>query len=375
MRIGVPREIKPGEGRVALLPAQVNRLVAAGHPVLVERGAGHVAQAADADYAAAGAALADGGEAVYAGAELVVKVKEILPPEFPWLEARHVVFTNLHSAADRRQLDRLLAAGLIAIAAEETHPFGSPNSVLAGEIGALEGVRLVLAPHGGTGRHFMGHFGAPPARALVLGLGGVGRGALRTLLGLGLSVVGFDVSAGARREAELTWCRQDFTACPVEELPEHLPGADAVFNCVLWDKTRGDHLIPRAMLARLQPGAVIVDIACDPGGAVETCRATRWEDPVYEVDGVRHFCVDNVPGAAPVAASAGYATAIVDNVAAIADHGPLEACRRNPWLARGLTAVDGVLTLAEAGRVQNRPWTPVHEVLGVPAERLAVRRG
>jgi len=363
VRIGVPREVKPGEGRVALLPSQVRRLCAAGHCVLVERGAGSMSAASDDDYAAAGARVVASGEAVFAGAELVVKVKEILPREFPLLEARHVSYTNLHSAADRPQLDRLLAAGLIAIAAEETHPFGSPNSVLAGEIGALEGIRLVLAPHGGTGRHFMGHFGAAPARALVLGLGGVGRGVLRTLHGLGVSVIGFDVSPGARREAELHWYKHGFRALPVEELPGQLPTADVVFNCVLWDKTRGDHLLARSLLATMQPRAVIVDIACDPGGAVQTCRATRWEDPVYEVDGIRHFCVDNVPGAAPVTASAGYAAAIVDGVAAVAELGALEACRRDARLARGLTAVDGVLTLEEAGRVQNRPWTPVSEVL------------
>lgn len=365
MRIGIPREIKPGEGRVALLPAQVARLRAADHPVIVERGAGRQSAASDEEYQQAGAVLVDDAAAVFAGAELVVKVKEILPAEFALLEARHVIFTNLHSAADRRQLDRLLEVGLIAIAAEETHPFGSPNSVLAGEIGALEGVRLVLAPHGGTGRHFMGHFGASPARALVVGLGGVGRGVLRTLHGLGLSVIGFDVSPGARREAELTWYKHGFRALPVAELAAQLPRADVVFNCVLWDKTRGDHLIDRGMLRLMQPRSVIVDIACDPGGAVETCRATSWEDPVYEVDGVRHFCVDNVPGAAPVTASAGYATAIVDSIAAIAALGPLEACRRDARLARGLTAVDGVLTLEEAARVQGRPWTPASEVLAL----------
>ena len=141
-------------------------------------------------------------------------------------------------------------------------------------------------------------------------------------------------------------------------------------NCVLWDKTRGDHLLSRAMLADLQPGAAIVDIACDPGGAVETCRATRWEDPVYEVDGVRHFCVDNIPGAAPVAASAGYSAAIIDKVLAIATHGALEACRRDPWLAKGLTATGGTLTLSEAATVQERAWTPAWQVLGI-SEALA----
>lgn len=363
MRIGIPREIKSQEGRVALLPPQVERLVTLGHSLLVQQDAGIHSEAMDSDYVAAGASIADSGEAVYAGAELIVKVKEILPAEYGLLRPEHIIFTNIHAAADRRQLDRLLEVGLIAIAAEETHEYGSPNSVLAGEIGALEGVRLVLAPHGGSGRHFMAHFGAPAAKAIVIGLGGVGRGALRTLLGLGLSVVGLDVSRGARREAMFTWHKQDFQAFDISELPAHLGDADLVVNCVLWNKQRKDHLITREMLKRMKPRAVIADISCDPAGAIETTRATKWDDPVYDVDGIRHFCVDNIPGAAPATASAGYADALLPFVVSIAEHGPIEACRRDRWLARGLTCAHGELILEEAGLFQERPFTPLAEFL------------
>lgn len=363
MRIGIPKELKSQEGRVALLPAQVKHLVGLGHRLLVERDAGMLSDAPDPAYVAAGAAVVESGAAVFAGTELIVKVKEILPAEFGYLRPEHVVFTNIHGALDRRQVDRLLEVGLTAIAAEETHEFGSPNSVLAGEIGALEGVRLVLAPHGGTGRHFMAHFGAPAAKAVVIGLGGAGRGALRTLLGLGLSVVGLDVSAGARREALFNWHKQNFRAFDISELAAHLPDADLVINCVLWDKQRKDHMITRDMLMHMKPRAVIVDISCDTAGAIETTRATRWEDPVYEVDGIRHFCVDNIPGAAPATASAGYAEAILPYICLIAEHGPVEACRRNRWLARGLTCAGGELILEEVGRFQNRPFTPLSEFL------------
>ncbi|HEX9584682.1 MAG TPA: NAD(P)-dependent oxidoreductase [Gammaproteobacteria bacterium] len=363
MHIGIPKEIKPQEGRVAMLPPQVETLVGLGHRVLVEEGAGDLSGATAADYSAAGAQLVNKGADVYAGADLIVKVKEILPAEFALLRPGHVILTNIHGAADRKQVDRLLEVGLTAIAAEDTHEFGSPNSVLAGEIGALEGVRLILAPHGGTGRHFMAHFDAPAATALVFGLGGVGRGALRTLLGLGMSVIAFDVSPGARREAELTWHKHKFRALDISEIEPHLAGADLLVNCVLWDKRRTDHLISREMLGRLKPGAAIVDISCDPAGAIETSRATTWEDPVYEVDGVRHFCVDNIPGAAPATASAGYAQALLPFVRLIAEHGPIEACRRNRWLARGLTCVGGELIHEELGRVQQRPFTPVAEFL------------
>jgi alanine dehydrogenase len=363
MRIGVPREIKPQEGRVSLLPPQVSELASLGHAVLVEVNAGALAEASTEEYATAGAKIVDSAASLFDQAELIVKVKEILPPEYAYLRPNHILFTNIHAAANRQQLDRLLQARLIAIAAEETHELGSPNSVLAGEIGALEGVRLVLAPHGGGGRHFMRHFGAMPAQALVLGLGGVGRGALRTLLGLGLSVVGLDINAAARREATLAWYKSDFSADHIDALPDYLGHTDLLLNCVLWDKQRNDHLISRAMLKEMKRGAAIVDIACDPHGAIETSRPTTWEDPVYSVDGVRHFCVDNIPGAAPVTASAGYAAAILPFIRLIAEHGALEACRRNRWLARGLTCAGGVLTLAEAARVQDRPYTTAEQFL------------
>ncbi len=363
MRIGVPREIKRQEGRVALLAAQVAVLVQGGHTVIVEQSAGVASGAGDGAYEAAGAVMAVSGPAVYADVELVVKVKEILPVEFDLLERRHIVLTNLHGAADRALIDRLLEVGLIAIAAEEIHRFGSPNSPLAGEVGALEGLRLTLAPHGGTGRPFLAHFGAPATRAVVLGLGGVGRGALRTLLRLGVSVVGLDMSEAARRQAALDWPDADFTTADVGALADHLADADMVVNCVLWDKSRGDHLLSRAMLRAMKPTAVIVDISCDSAGSIETSRPTSWAEPVYTVDGIRHFAVDNIPGAVPVAASAGYAAAILPHVLAIAEQGALEACRRDPWLARGLTCARGILTLPEVGRVQNRDVTAVDDLL------------
>ncbi|MDX1488961.1 MAG: NAD(P)-dependent oxidoreductase [Acidiferrobacterales bacterium] len=366
MLIGIPREIKPQEGRVALLPTQVKELVSRGHRVLVESDAGVLSEAPPEDYAAAGAELADNTADVYGKAELIVKVKEILAPEYAYLRADHTLFTNVHAAANREQLDKLLEAKLTAIAAEETHEFGSPNSVLAGEVGALEGARLVLSPHGGTGRHFMPHFGAPAVKAVVLGLGGVGRGVLRTLLGLGMAAVGLDVDAPARRDAQLQWCRSDFIADHIDALPLYLREADLVLNCVLWDKSRTDHLITRQMLKDMKPGAVIVDSACDPAGAIETSRPTTWKDPVYDVDGIRHFCVDNIPAAVPVTASAGYAAAILPFVKLIAEHGALQACRENPRLARGLTVVRGILTHAEAARVQGRPHTPVETILAAP---------
>lgn len=363
MKIGIPREIKPQEGRVAFLPAQVRVLVQDGHEVFVERGAGAGSRIADEDYEAAGATLLDSGREVFETATLIAKVKEVLPPEFGYLRADHIIFTNIHAALDKPQLDAMLAAGTTGISAENTHEFGSPNCALAGEVGALEAVRLTLAPYGGTGRHFMSHFGADAATAVVLGLGNVGRGALRTLMGLGVKVVALDVWEGARKAVKMDWYNTDVVVDDVCELEKYIYDADMIINCVLWPKEREDHLISREMLKKFKPGAVLVDISCDTAGAVETSRSTSWAEPIYEEEGVRHFCVDNIPGAVPVTASAGYGEAILPKVRLIAEVGVAEACRREPWIARGLTCVDGTLILAEAGRYQKRDFTPVEDWL------------
>ena len=359
MNIGIPKEIKAQEGRVAFLPIHVKDLVKEGHSVFIETGAGTISGAPDDDYKAAGATVLGTAGEVYEKASLIAKVKEILEPEYGFLRKDHIIFTNIHAAMNREQLDCMLNTGLTAISAENTHAFGSPNCSLAGEIGAFEAVRLSLAPHGGTGRHFMPHFGAPASSALVLGLGHVGRGALRTLLRLGVSVTGLDINPGACKAAKMDWYDNDLTVDAIEAINSYLPQADMIINCVLWPKDRDDHLISRSMLANLKPTAVIVDISCDAGGAVETCRSTTWADPVYVVDGIRHFCVDNIPGSVPATASAGYGEAILPKVRLIAEKGAVQAIKEEPWIARGLTCIDGELILEEAGKYQNRPCTPI----------------
>ena len=362
MRIGIAKEIKPGEGRVALLPNHVQQLTDK-HEVFVETGAGLLSQATDEDYKAVGASITPNAESLFERSKLIVKVKEILPEEFGYLKSDHIIFTNLHSAADPEQLDVLLDKKLTAIAAEEIHQFGSPNCPLAGEIGALEGLRLTFACHGGSGHHFLPHYGAPTCKAIVIGLGGVGRGALRTLLSLGVEVFGFDSFAGALFKTKLDWPTQKFSTHSLDELEEFLPQADMIVNCVLWDKTRSDHLITRSMLSQLKPKTVIVDISCDTNGAIETCKSTSWDDPVYEVDGIRHFCVDNIPGATPVTASQGYGNALLPYIEDIGNYGVIEALKRSSWLAKGLTTYNGHLTLKETAEVQQREYTNISKIL------------
>ena len=364
MDIAIAKEIKPGEGRVALLPIHIKELTNK-HNVLVEKNAGALSGATDADYERAGATIIDDTRALYNRSKLIVKVKEILPQEFSYLQSQQIIFTNLHSAADPLQLDYLLEHKLTAIAAEEIHQYGSPNCPLAGEIGALEGLRLTFACHGGSGHHFFPHFNAPACKAIVIGLGGVGQGALRTLLGLGVTVMGFDSHSGTLFKSKLNWPSQHFSAHSLDELEAALADADMIVNCVLWDKTRDDHLINRQMLKSLKSTCVIVDIACDSNGAIETCHPTSWDDPIYEVDGIRHFCVDNIPGAAPVTASQGYGNALLPYIKDIADHGVIDALKRNPYLAKGLTTYNGLLTLKETANVQKRKYTSVEEALAI----------
>jgi alanine dehydrogenase len=363
MEISVAKEIKPQEGRVGLMPREVRGLVEGGHGVLVETGAGVLSGAGDDDYISAGAEIVAGPAEAYGAGDMVVKVKEILPEEFRYLDARHILFTNLHSALNRELTDKMLDVGLSAISAENTHEKGSPNCPLAGEIGALEGVRLCLAPHGGSGRHFMPHFGAPALKAVVIGLGMVGQGALRTLIGLSVSVVGLDIQERARFHTQLQYSGADFEADDISALPGHLADADLIVNCVMWPKHRDDHLIDRNMLKTMKPTAVIADISCDTAGAIETTRPTTWADPVYVADGIRHLCIDNLPGAAPVTASAGYSEAILPWVKLIAYAGVMAACRKEAWLARGLTCRNGVLILEETGHLQDRAFTPLEDYL------------
>lgn len=357
MDIGVPKEIKPQEGRVSLMPAEVSTLVQAGHIVRVQSSAGRASGADDSAYQTVGAEILDTAEKVYAASQMITKVKEIMPDEYGFLRADQIIYTNLHTALNRELTDVLLAKKVASISAEDTHEDGSPNCPLAGEIGAFEGIRLCMAPHKGTGRHFMEHFGAPPLKAVVIGLGAVGQGALRTLLRLGCSVVGLDIVSRARKSTELTWASYNYRSDDVSNLRQHLGDADLIVNCVLWPKHRDDHLISRAMLSELKPTAAIADISCDTAGAIESCRPTTWADPVYEVDGIRHFCVDNIPGAVPATASAGYSRAISPFVKRIADEGLIAACKAEPWLTKGLTTHNGILTLSETARFQDREFT------------------
>ena len=229
MIVGVPKEIKPQEGRVALLPNLVSELVSEGVAVNVQAGAGQLSGASDGEYADAGATVLDSMEAVYEKSGLIFKVKEFLEPEYTLLREDHILFTNIHPAAMPGQVDVLLERGACGLCGpRDTHEFGSPNCALAGEVGSFEGIRLCFAQHGGSGRHFLPHFGSQPIKAAVIGLGNVGRGALRVLLSLGCEVVGFDISDGIRYRTEQDWDAKNFTTADIGDFGTRMGEFDLI---------------------------------------------------------------------------------------------------------------------------------------------------
>ena len=358
LKIGVLTETKPGETRVALSPEHVSSLVEVGHTVFVQSTAGLASGFDTTEYATAGAFVCYGPSDLYSHADLVLKVKEPDETDLLLLRPRHTLFANVHPAGDAPLVSRLLATGATVISAEDCHEFGSSNCVIAGEIGAFHALLYAQAQYGGSGRHFFAHGGVEPLTVVLIGVGQAGLGALRVFTSLGCRVLVVNRDERRRRAVEFANPTANIETFDVEDLPSILPIADIVCNCVLWDKTRTDHLITRPMLADLKRTCVIADVSCDEGGAIETSRATSWSDPTYVVDGIRHFCVSNMPSAVPGTASVCYGDAIWHQVDLLARLGPFAACRENDALMAGLTMAGGLLCHDETIRVQGRFGTP-----------------
>lgn len=357
MIIGTFKELKPGESRVVVTPIEVAELVREGHVVLVGKGTGVQAGFSDEEYVKAGASLKDTKEEVYKEAEFIVKVKEIFPEEYPLLEENQIIFTCLHPAANPEEVDVLLEKQVISFTAEDTHQYGSPNCEVAGKLGAIMGAYHLLSINGGMGKLVSGVGGVPGIRALVIGAGIVGKSAADVLASLGAQVTLMDINIGTLRDVQYLLPKSVSTAFSNQTtIKKLLPEIDIVFNCVKWPKQRKDHLITRSMLKSMQKGSVIVDISADVGGAIETFRPTTYENPTYVEEGVIHFGVDNIPGAAPHTTSIAYAASVLPHIKSIARHGAAEAARRSEYLRRGLTTFKGILTHEETSKIQQREW-------------------
>ncbi len=356
MRIGVPAEVKADEYRVALAPAGALELTRHGHEVWVQAGAGEGAGFADEDYARVGARVGDAHAAW--GCTLILKVKEPQPSEFGFLHDDQVLFTYLHLAANPRVADALKRAGTTAIAYETVEdtagrlPLLAPMSEIAGRLAVQSGARYLERPLGGRGVLLGGVAGVAPGSVVILGGGIVGTNAAVVAAGMQAHVAVLDTNLDRLRELELLLAGRvtllHSTQLAIEEL---LPSADLVVGAVLLPGARAPRLIHREALGMMRPGAVVVDVAVDQGGCIETTRPTTHSDPVYEVDGVLHYCVANMPGAVPVTSTRALCNATLPHVMWLADEGVDGALRAHPGLQPGLNVRDGRVvnaTVAEA---------------------------
>lgn len=346
MIVGVPKEIKEQEFRVALLPSGVYQLIRRGHEVLVERGAGAGAGYPDAEYEQAGAKIAAAHDTVFEKAELVVKVKEPLPIEFPLLRPGQVLFTYLHLAASRSLTDALMKSGVTALAYETVEvnrrlPLLEPMSEIAGRMSVLVGGYFLAKHCGGSGVLLGGVPGVLPGKVVVLGGGSAGINAARMAQGVGADVTILEVDLERMRYLDITLHTAHTLYSNESHLLELLPNVDLLIGAVLVPGAKAPRLIRRDMLRRMRPGSVLVDIAIDQGGCAETSRPTTHHDPVYVEEGVTHYCVANMPGAYARTATQALTNVTYRYIEFLADHGVTEACRKEPALATGINVANG----------------------------------
>ena len=348
MNIGVPKEIKAQENRVSMVPGSVTELVKRGHRVLVERGAGEGASYSDTHYQAAGAELCDSAEAVFAGAELIVKVKEPQSSEVALLEPRHILFTYLHLAAHKPLTESLMASGCTAIAYETIEvnrhlPLLEPMSEIAGRMSSIVGSYFLGKHCGGRGSLLGGVPGVAPGRVVVLGGGTAGVNAARVATGIGADVTILEVDFERMRFLDITMGSHTVYSNEAN-LADLLPRADLVIGAVLVPGAKAPKLITRELLRLMPQGSVFVDIAVDQGGCAETTRPTTHEHPTYLEEGVLHYCVANMPGAYSRTATQALNNVTLPWTLLIADNGLAGACRIRKELLGGINVIAGKLT-------------------------------
>jgi alanine dehydrogenase len=369
MKVGVVKEIKADEYRVALTPAGARELVQRGHDVLVESGAGDGSSFHDDAYRAVGAQLSS-AEDVWADAELLLKVKEPLPAEYPLLREGLVLFTYLHLAASEELTRALAESGAVCVAYETVEtdrhalPLLAPMSEIAGRLAAQAGAYFLEKPLGGRGLLLGGVPGVAPGRVLVIGGGIVGYNAAVIALGLGANVTILERSIDRMRHLdEILSGRVSLVMSSTLQVEESIVEADVVIGAVLIPGAIAPKLITREMVSAMKEGAVLCDVAIDQGGCAETSRPTTHSDPVYVVDGVTHYCVANMPGAVPVTSTKALTNVTLPFVEEIADYGLAQAVSRDPALARGVNVLDGKITYEAVAEAHNLEYRPLEELL------------
>lgn len=369
MVVGVVREIKEAEGRVALTPAGARELVAHGHDVLLESGAGRRAGFDDEHYIAEGARLTPGADQVWEASDLLLKVKEPIELEYPRLRGGQILFTYLHLAADPRLVEALTAAGSTAVAYETIEdatgrlPLLAPMSEVAGRLAAQTGAYFLQEPMGGPGVLMGGVPGVRPARVLIIGGGVVGTHAARVATGMGADVTILERSLARIRDLEqLFQNRATVLASDALTLEREVEWADLVIGAVLVPGTRAPRLVGRSMLEGMAPGSVVVDVAIDQGGCIETSRPTTHTSPTFVEAGVLHYCVANMPGGVPRTSTQALTNATLPYILRLADDGLERALASDPGLARGLNV--------HGGRVV---FQPVLDALAAPEASPSLR--
>ncbi len=369
MRIGVAKEIKTDEYRVALTPAGALELIRRGHDVLIESGAGVGSAFPDSAYEKVGARISSTDE-VWNESELLLKVKEPIEQEYPRLREGLVLFTYLHIAADERLTRALVESGVTAVAYETVEtddgrlPLLAPMSEIAGRLAAQAGAYFLEKPLGGRGLLLGGVPGVAPGRVLVIGGGIVGYNAAVIAIGLGANVTILERSIDRMRYLdEILSGRVSLVMSSSLQIAESIKEADVVIGAVLIPGARAPKLITRKMLVDMKDGSVFCDVAIDQGGCAETSRPTTHTDPVYVVEGVTHYCVANMPGAVPITSTKGLTNATLPYVEEIADHGLREAVARDRSLALGVNVVDGKITYRAVAEAHDLDFTPLEDVL------------
>jgi alanine dehydrogenase len=370
VRVGVPTEVKPDEYRVALTPAGVRELVDAGHEVYVQSGAGLGSAIDDASYIEQGANILPDADQVFAAGELIVKVKEPQPQEIARLEPRHTLFTYLHLAADASLTQGLMESGATCIAYETVEddrgrlPLLAPMSEVAGKIATQAGAFMLEKPLGGRGILLGGVPGVAAATVLVIGGGVVGMNAAIIAIGMQADVFVFDRSIDRLRELEVAFGGRASTVySSTLAIEEMLPAADLVIGAVLIHGGRAPRVITREQLKLMKRNAVLVDVSIDQGGCFETSRPTTHSNPTYEVDGITHYCVTNMPGAVPVTSTYALTNATMPYVLHIARAGVGGAIAEDPGLKLGINTIAGQVTYEHVAEAVGVPYVPVDEAL------------
>lgn len=367
MIIGIPKEIKNNENRVGMTPAGVNELVRHGHKVYVQHTAGEGSGFSDDDYTAAGAAILPTIEEVYATAEMIIKVKEPIEPEYKLVRKSQLLFTYFHFASDRDLTEAMVASGATCIAYETVRdrqgglPLLIPMSEVAGRMSVQEGARFLEKPQGGKGKLLGGVPGVKPAKVLIIGAGVVGRNAAVMAAGLGADVTITDISLPTLRHLDQVMPANVKTLhSSRHNIESELPTTDLVIGSVLIPGAKAPKLVTADMLPLMKPGTVMVDVAIDQGGCFETSHPTTHSDPTYVIDGIVHYAVANIPGAVPFTSTLALTNATLPYALRLADMGWKDACKADAGLAEGVNVVDGKITFKSVAEAWDMPYTPLN---------------